>query len=400
MTKSRNSHSFATRTVHSGHGVDPQTGAHVTPIYQTSTFAYGSFDRGERLFSGEETGYIYSRIGNPSVRAFEEKLADLEGAEDAIAFSSGMASVSALSFTLLKPGDEVVFIGPLYGGTEGFFREVLTKFGVKITELSDYRELEPTLSPQTRMVYVETPTNPTLRISDLSFISALSKPRGILTVADNTFSTPYLTRPLEHGFDLVLHSATKYLGGHGDAIGGVLAGPAEMLAEVRAEGLRHVGGALGPFESYLFLRGMKTLALRMEAHCTGAERVAAGLQGHPAISKLYYPGLAEHEGHDVAAEQMRRFGGMVSIDLRGGKDAARRFLDNLTLFTQAVSLGDVESLATHPASTTHQLLPQEVLEQQDITDGLVRLSIGIEDPDDLLKDLLGALEGVTAAAAR
>ena len=393
---------FRTRAVHSGARPDPHTGAHVAPIYQTSTFAYGSFGRGERLFGGEEAGFVYSRIGNPTTRAFEEKLADLEGAEDAVAFSSGMAATSALMLTLLKPGDEVVFVGPLYGGTEGFFRDILGRFGVSMKETTRDEDLNEdllgALSPATRVIYVETPTNPTLRISDLRAISTLASERGILTVADNTFSTPYLTKPLEHGFDVTLHSATKYLGGHGDAIGGVLAGPAALISEVRMEGLRHVGGALGPFEAYLFLRGMKTLALRMEAHCDGAERIATFLQNHPAVQKVYYPGLKSHEGFEVAARQMRRFGGMVALEL-STKEKAARFLDSLTLFTQAVSLGDVESLATHPASTTHQLLDPQTRARQGVTDGLVRLSVGIEDPEDLVEDLVRALEQAALVTA-
>ena len=386
---------FRTRAVHSGQAPDPQTGAHATPIYQTSTFAYGSFVRGKRLFAGDETGFVYSRIGNPTTRAFEEKIAELEGAQDAVAFSSGMAAVSALCFTVLEPGDELVFIGPLYGGSEGFFHDVLGKFGVRVRGLSDYRDLAKTITGETRMIYVETPTNPTLRISDLQEISRLAKRKDIMTVADNTFSTPYLTRPLEHGIDVALHSATKYLGGHGDAIGGVLAGPADLVAEVRSEGLRHVGGSLGPFEAYLFLRGTKTLALRMEAHCGGADQIAHRLRDHPAIRSIYYPGFEAHEGHEIAARQMRHFGGMVSLDLHGGREAAERFLNSLELFTQAVSLGDVESLATHPASTTHALLDAETLERQNITEGLVRLSIGIEDPDDLHEDIVLALEEIS-----
>ena len=397
-----NKNRFRTRAVHSGTRPDPHTGAHVAPIYQTSTFAYGSFGRGERLFGGEEAGFVYSRIGNPTTRAFEEKLADLEGAEDAVAFSSGMAAVSALMLTLLKPGDEVVFVGPLYGGTEGFFRDILGRFGMGVRETTRAGDLNEdlleALSPATRVIYVETPTNPTLRISDLRAISTLAAERGIMTVADNTFSTPYLTKPLEHGFDVVLHSATKYLGGHGDAIGGVLAGPAALMAEVRMEGLRHVGGALGPFEAYLFLRGMKTLALRMEAHCDGAERIATFLQDHPAVQKVYYPGLESHAGHKIADKQMRRFGGMVALEL-ASKEEAARFLDSLTLFTQAVSLGDVESLATHPASTTHQLLDPETRARQGVTDGLVRLSVGIEDPEDLVEDVERALERAVLVTA-
>lgn len=384
---------FRTRAVHAGHGIDPATGAHATPIYATSTFAYGSAERGQRLFAGEESGYFYSRVTNPTVRAFEQKLADLEGAEDAVAFASGMGAVSAIALTLLKPGDEVVFLAPLYGGTEGFLLEVASKFGVAVHEAHDEADLESKLSAQTRMVWLETPTNPRLGIYDLARVARAAKAVGALTVVDNTFSTPYLTRPIEFGVDLVMHSATKYLGGHGDAIGGVVAGPADMMMELRGVGLRHVGASLGPFEGYLFLRGMKTLPLRMEAHCAGAMALAEALEDHPAIEALYYPGLRSHPGHEVAARQMRGFGGLISLDL-GSQQAAMTFLDSLTLFTQAVSLGDVESLTCHPASTTHALLGEETLLRQGVTPGLVRMSVGIEDPDDLVRDVLAALEKV------
>ncbi|GGL98471.1 trans-sulfuration enzyme family protein [Deinococcus aerophilus] len=384
---------FRTRAVHAGHSPDPTTGAHVTPIYATSTFAYGSAERGQRLFAGEESGYFYSRLTNPTVRAFEEKLADLEGTEDAVAFASGMGAVSAIALTLLKPGDEVVFLAPLYGGTEGFLLEVAHKFGVTVHEALDETDLEAKVSARTRLVWLETPTNPRLGILDLARVACAAQGVGALTVVDNTFSTPYLTRPAEHGIDLVMHSATKYLGGHGDAIGGIVAGSAELLGELRGLGLRHVGASLGPFEAYLFLRGMKTLPLRMDAHCAGAQALAEALKGHPAVEAVYYPGLSDHPGHEVARRQMRAFGGLVSLDL-GTSEAAMSFLNSLKLFTQAVSLGDVESLTCHPASTTHALLGEETLLRQGVTPGLVRLSVGIEEPGDLVEDVLSALEKV------
>ncbi len=382
---------FRTRAVHAGHGVDPATGAHITPIFQTSTFSYGSFDRGARIFAGEEPGYIYSRIGNPTVRALEQKLANLESGEDAIAFSSGMAATSAFVFTLLRPGDHVVYLGPLYGGTEGLFLNVLTRFGVQVHEAMDIAELERKITASTKLVFIETPTNPTLKVTSLKVVAALAHAVGALAVADNTFSTPYLTRPLEHGFDAVIHSMTKYLGGHGDALGGALIGSGELINAVRMEGLRHLGGCLGPQEAYLFLRGVKTLALRMEAHCDGAERIAQHVRTLEGVKRVYYPGLHDHPNHEVAARQMQRFGGVVSLELEGGLAAARVFLDSLTLFTQAVSLGDVESLACHPATTTHQLLTPELRAREGVTDGLVRLSVGIEDPDDLIADVTQAL---------
>jgi methionine-gamma-lyase len=360
------------------------------PIYSTSTFAYGSFARGEGLFAGEVPGYIYGRIGNPTVRAFEEKLASLEGAQDAVAFASGMAAISALCYTLLAPGDEIVYLAPLYGGTEGFFLHTLTRFGVRVTDAGSLENLSQVLSPATKMIYLETPTNPTLRIYDLAAVAQIARARGILSVVDNTFATPCLTRPLEHGIDLVLHSATKYLGGHGDCLAGVLAGPKELMEAVRAEGLRHIGGALGAFEGYLMLRGLKTLPLRIEAHCAGAAKVAEYLSRHSVVRRVHYPGLPSHPGHEVARRQMEGFGGLVSLELES-RQAAAIFLDGLRLFTQAVSLGDVESLATHPASTTHQLLPPEIRKRHGVTDSLVRLSVGIEDPEDLIADLEQAL---------
>jgi methionine-gamma-lyase len=384
---------FRTRAVHAGNQKD-FTGAHIAPIYQTSTFGYGNFERGARLFSGEENGYIYSRIGNPTVRSLELKLADLEASEDAIAFSSGMAAISALVLTVLKPGDELIYMGPLYGGTEGFFLEVLTRYGIVILEAETTAELEARISSRCKMVYLETPTNPTLKITDLRGVARVAHLHGALAVTDNTFCTPYLTRPLEFGFDVVIHSMTKYLGGHGDALGGVLAGSSDLMMRVRMEGLRHLGGCLGPQEAYLFLRGIKTLALRMEAHCDGAEKITHHLLGKPGIKHVFYPGLETHPGHDIAKRQMRRFGGMISLELEGGRKAAQVFLDSLELFTQAVSLGDVESLASHPASTTHQLLTPELRAKEGVTDGLVRLSVGIEDAEDLIADLERALNRV------
>ena len=388
---------FRTRAVHAGHGLDPATGAHATPIYATSTFGYGSAERGARLFAGEEQGYFYSRLTNPTVRAFEEKVASLEGLPDAVAFASGMGAVSAVCLTLLKPGDELIFIAPLYGGTTGFLTEVAAKFGVTVHEAADETAAEALCGPRTRLIWVETPTNPALNIVDLERVSRLARACGALSVADNTFSSPYLTRPAEHGVDVVMHSATKYLGGHGDAIGGVLAGPADLLADVRGVGLRHVGASLGPFEAYLFLRGLKTLPLRMDAHCAGAAELAAALDGHPALHALHYPGLSRHPGHEVARRQMRAFGGLLSLDL-GSQAAAFTFLNSLTLFTQAVSLGDVESLSCHPGSTTHHLLGDEALLRQGVTPGLVRLSVGIEEPADLIDDVLSALDHVGTPA--
>jgi methionine-gamma-lyase len=384
---------FRTRAVHAGQHPDADSGALITPVYRTSTFAYGSSERGRRLFAGEDDGFIYSRIGNPTVRAFETKLANLEGGEDAIAFASGMAALSALAFTVLSPGDEVIYFGPIYGGSEGLFVDVLTRFGVRVRDAA-VAGLESTISKATRLIFVETPANPTLAVLDLKEIAALARASGALSVVDNTFATPYLTRPIEHGIDVVMHSATKYIGGHGEALGGALVGRAELMGSVRGEGLRHLGGCMAADEAAYFLRGLKTLPVRMDAHCAGAAAVAHALQVHPAVKRVRYPGLPEHPGHAAADRQMDGFGGMVSLDIEGGQAEAGRFLDGLDLFVQAVSLGDVDSLACHPASTTHQLIAPDVRARHGIGEGLVRLSVGLEDPEDLIEDLFRSLDNL------
>lgn len=386
---------FRTRAVHAGQAPEPVTGALTTPVFQTSSFAYGSFERGADIFRGASEGYLYSRFGNPTVAALEHKLADLEGAEAAVAVSSGMAAVSAIALALLSPGDEVLVLGPLYGGTEAMLSQFLPRFGVTARSVAGVEALGNAFGPATRMVWVETPTNPLLGIHDLAVIGRLARLHGAVSVADNTFATPYLSRPLEHGFDLALHSATKYIGGHGDAIGGAVMGSADLTRAVRDTALKFLGCCLGPGEASLFLRALKTLPARMEAHCDGAEHVAAALLDSGQVPSVNYPGLVTHPGHEVARRQMRRFGGIMSFELDGGRSAAATFLDALTLFTQAVSVGDVDSLACHPASTLHSSIGEEARSRHGITEGLVRLSIGIEDPADLVADLRAALRSTS-----
>jgi len=381
-----------TRAVHAGQHPDPNTGATATPISQTTAFGYGTLERGAAIFAGEAPGYRYSRFANPTVAALEAKMADLEGAQAAVAFASGTAATSSVLLGLLSPGDELAFLGPLYGGTEGLFRSLGERFGIRVVDATQ-QGLAASLTPVTRMVWVETLTNPSLHLHDLAEVAATAKARGALTVADNTFCTPCLARPLEHGIDLVMHSMTKYLGGHGDATGGIVAGPAALIASVRKTGLGHVGGSLSPQEAFLFLRGIKTLPLRMAAHCDGAAAVAHFLAGHPAVRRVHYPGLASHPQHALARRLLQGgFGGMVAFELlRNERSAAAAVLNQLQLFTQAVSLGDVDSLACHPASTTHSFVTAAVRAQSGITEGLIRLSVGIEHPDDLIADLKHAL---------
>jgi len=381
-----------TRAVHAGQHPDPGTGAIATPISQTTAFGYGTLEQGAAIFAGEAPGYRYSRFANPTVAALEAKMADLEGAQAAVAFASGTAATSSVLLGLLKPGDEIAFLGPLYGGTEGLFRQLGERFGIRVVDATQ-QGLAASLTPATRMVWVETLTNPSLRLHDLAEVAAIAKARGVLTVADNTFCTPCLARPLEHGIDLAMHSMTKYLGGHGDATGGIVAGSVALVASVRKTGLSHVGGNLSPQEAFLFLRGIKTLPLRMAAHCEGAAAVAHFLAGHPAVRVVHYPGLASHPQHALARRLLQGgFGGMVAFELvRNERSAAATMLNQLQLFTQAVSLGDVDSLACHPASTTHSFVTAEARAQNGITEGLIRLSVGIEHPDDLIADLEHAL---------
>lgn len=386
-----------TQAVHAGHQADAVTGAIATGIAQTSAFAYGTLDRGEALFANPAEGYTYSRFSNPTTAALQVKIAALEGADAACVFASGMAATSALVLALLKPGDEIAFLGPLYGGTESLFRGLAARFGVRVTAIED-GDLAAGLPETTRMVWVETPTNPTLRLHDLTAVAQAARACGAVTVADNTFCTPCLTRPLVHGIDVVMHSMTKYLGGHGDAIGGVVAGPERLMKAVRQTGFNHLGATLAPHTAYLFLRGLKTLPLRMAAHCEGAAAVAAFLEAHPAVQRVHYPGLASHPGHEVAVRQMRGgFGGIVAFELvRPGRAAAAAFLDGLQLFFQSASLGDVSSLACHPATTIHSFISAEARARHGITDALIRLSIGIEHADDLVADVAQALARVEA----
>jgi methionine-gamma-lyase len=389
-----------TTAVHAGQEPDRLTGAISTGIVQSTAYAFGSFERGEALFAGTTSGWTYSRSGNPTTAALEAKLAALESGQSAVTFGTGMAALSAIVLSLLSPGDEIVFLGPLYGGAESYLRGLAARFGIKAVP-SDGQDLETCLTSATRLIWIETPTNPTLHIHDLAAAAAIARARGILTVVDNTFATPCLTRPIEHGIDLVMHSMTKYLGGHGDAIGGAVVGPQDVIEKIRKTGLDHLGGSLAPHVAFLILRGIKTLPLRMAAHCSGAMEVAEFLQRHSAVQRVYYPGLTDHPGHGLAKRQMSgSYGGIVSFELaQTGRTATGMVLDRLRLFTQAVSLGDVNSLACHPASTTHSFVSAEVRAQQGISDKLIRLSVGIEHPADLIADLRQALNDASETRA-
>jgi cystathionine beta-lyase/cystathionine gamma-synthase len=383
---------FDTRVIHAGQTPDPSTGAVMQPIYATSTYAQRS--------PGVHQGYEYSRTQNPTRFAYERCIADLEDGRRGFAFASGMAATSTL-LELLSPGDHVVASDDLYGGSRRLFTRVRTvSAGLSFTfvDLRDLSAVEAALRPETRLIWVETPSNPMLKLADLAAIAVLARRRGVLAAADNTFATPYLQRPLNVGFDLVMHSGTKYLNGHSDVVNGVLVvGERTDLAE-RLEFLQNsVGAIAGPFDAFLALRGVKTLALRMQRHCESALELAAFLARHPKVGRVHYPGLSSHPQHALARAQMRdprgqsAFGGMISIELKGGIEDSRRFLERCELFALAESLGGVESLIEHPAIMTHASVPSEARAALGITDTLCRLSIGIESVGDLRADLTQAL---------
>lgn len=378
---------FSTLAIHAGQDADPATGATVVPIYATSTYTQEA--------PGSHKGYEYSRSGNPTRAALETCLAAIEGGDPeqtrGLAFASGLAATTAV-LAQLKPGDEVAAAADLYGGTFRLLEKVFKPWGL----VAHYTE-DPTpagfskiITAKTRLVWIETPTNPLLQILDIAAIAKLAHAVNAPLAVDNTFASPYLQQPLRLGADLVVHSTTKYLGGHSDVVGGAVIGRKDLMAPI-AFYQNAAGGVPGPFDSWLVLRGIKTLAVRMERHCTNARKLAIRLAEHPAVRKVYYPGLPSHPGHDVAKRQMRDFGGMISISVHGGKEGALKVLTRTKLFSLAESLGGVESLIGHPATMTHASIPAEIRQARGIDDGLIRLSVGIEDADDLQADLEQAL---------
>jgi cystathionine gamma-lyase len=375
---------FATRAIHAGQDADPTTGATVVPIYATSTYTQAA--------PGQHKGYEYSRSGNPTRAALETCLAALEGGERGLAFASGLAATTAVIQGLLQPGDEVAAAADLYGGTFRLFERVFKPWGLvtRYTEDASPAGFQPIITKKTKLVWIETPTNPLLQVVDIAAIAKLAHQAGAVLAVDNTFASPYLQLPIALGADLVVHSTTKYLGGHSDVIGGAAIGRRDLLQPI-AFYQNAAGGVPGPFDAWLTLRGLKTLAIRMERHCANAKHLAAWLEKQPAVQRVYYPGLASHPGHELARKQMRDFGGMISLSVKGGKEAALRLLTRTKLFSLAESLGGVESLIGHPATMTHASIPPEIRQARGIDDGLVRLSVGIEDVADLQEDLRQAM---------
>jgi len=374
---------FATRAIHVGQEAEPTTGATVVPIYATSTYTQEA--------PGHHKGYEYSRTGNPTRTALEQCLASLEGGERCLGFASGSAATTAI-LAQLKPGDEVAAAADLYGGTYRLLERVFKPWGLvpKYTNDPSPKGFAGILSSKTKLVWIETPTNPLLQIVDIAAIADLAHKTGALLAVDNTFASPYLQRPLQLGADYVVHSTTKYLGGHSDVVGGAVVGKADLLQPIRFY-QNAAGGTPGPFDAWLVLRGIKTLAVRMERHCANARQLANWLCTQPCVAKVYYPGLPTHPGHELAKKQMRDFGGMISISVKGGKERALKVLTTTKLFSLAESLGGVESLICHPATMTHASIPADVRLARGIDDGLVRLSVGIEEVADLQEDLRRAL---------
>ncbi|MCP3958778.1 MAG: methionine gamma-lyase [bacterium] len=386
---------FATRQIHKGGHPDPHTGSLTMPIFQTSTFVMHDAQHGADLFTHAAQGYIYTRLGNPNHVVVEQKVADLENGEAAVATASGMAAISAALWTLLQAGDHIVTGRVLYGCTFALLHHTMSRFGVETSfvDATDPENVRAAIRPNTRLVLLETPSNPSLEITDIAAVCDIAHQHGVLVMVDNTFCTPYLQLPLDLGADLVVHSATKYLNGHGDVIAGFLIGPEEIITRVREVGLKDATGAvLGPFEAFLTLRGMKTLSCRMDAHCRNAQTVAEYLNEHDLVEKVIFPGLPCHPQYDLARRQMKGPGGMVSFEVKGGHDAGVAVIDHVKLISIAVSLGDIESLIEHPASMTHSTYTEEEREIAGISDGLVRISVGLEDPEDIIRDLDQALE--------
>ena len=387
MSRKKNKQGFETRAIHAGQEPDPTTGAIMTPIYTSSTYVQES--------PGVHKGYDYSRSTNPTRKALEACIADLEGSNFGYAFASGM-SASATVLEILSSGDHVIAMDDLYGGTYRLFENVRKRSaGLDFTfcDLSDVKALEASLEPNTKMIWIETPTNPLLKIADLKAISSFAKNNNLIAVCDNTFCSPFVQNPLEFGFDIVVHSATKYLNGHSDLIGGVVVCSDDKteLAEQLLYLQNAVGSIMNPFDSFFLLRSLKTLPVRMERHCSNAIQIANFLESHNSIQRVIYPGLESHPQHEIAKEQMNGFGGMISVEIKGGLEGAKKFLERTEIFSLAESLGGVESLIEHPAIMTHASIPPEVREEIGISDGLVRLSVGIEALEDLTDDLEKAL---------
>ena len=395
MNDKNNNFGFSTRAIHYGYNPLENHGAVIPPVYMTSTFAFATAEYGAGCFSGEEHGHFYTRISNPTLALLETRMAALENGEAGVAFSSGMGAIAATFWTLLRPGDEIIVNRTLYGCTFALLHHGIGEFGVvvKHVDMANPTELQAAISPATRMIYFETPANPNMQLVDIPAVARIAHTHdNLLVVIDNTYCTPYLQRPLELGADVVVHSATKYLSGHSDITAGMVVTSQLLADRIRLQGLKDLTGAvLSPHDAHLLMRGIKTLALRMDRHCSSAQAIAHMLQDHPAVEWVAYPGLPSFPQYELASRQMKLPGGMIAFELKGGMAAGQRFMNALQLFSRAVSLGGAESLAQHPASMTHSTYTLEERARHGISEGLVRLAVGLEDVADLLADINQAL---------
>lgn len=393
---------FATRAIHHGYDAQSHQGSLNPPVYLTSTFAFENAEAGGAMFAGEHEGHFYSRISNPTLDQLEQRIANLESAETGLATASGMGAITSVFWSFINAGDEVIVDKTLYGCTFAFLSHGLTRFGVTVTpvDMTDPANLSVVIGPRTKIVYFETPANPNNRLVDIAAVSEIAHRAGAKVVVDNTYATPVLTRPIEHGADIVVHSATKYLGGHGDLVAGLIVGSTDDIQQIRLVGLKDMTGAvMSPFTAMLIMRGLKTLELRVERHCRSAMQVARALEDHPAVQSVHYPGLDSFAQRDLAARQMAQFGGMIPFEVKGGKPGGIAMMNRLQMIQRAVSLGDAESLIQHPASMTHSTYTPEERAAHGIGEGLIRLSVGLEAVDDIIDDLMAALSQHNAAAA-
>ncbi len=388
-----NSQNIETQAIHAGRINDEQFGSLATPLYQTSTFIFDDAAQGAARFAGEADGYIYSRLGNPTTRQLEQRVAAMEGMEDAAATATGMGAVSGALLANLQSGDHLISSKAVYGCSFALMNHMLTKFGIEVTfvDMTEPSNIEKAIQENTKMIFCETPINPNLVVLDLEKIANIAKKHQLISVVDNTFLTPVLQQPAKFGIDIVIHSATKYLNGHGDVVAGIICGSKEMIGEIKMTALKDIGATMSPHDAWLILRGIKTLPIRMERHCHNAQCVAEFLENHPKIDKVYYPGLKSHDGYKFIGSQMKAAGGVIAFEIKGDIKDGENFINKTELFSLAVSLGDAESLIQHPASMTHSPYSQEERLAAGISDSLIRVSVGLENVEDIIADLEQAL---------
>ncbi|WP_100009769.1 methionine gamma-lyase [Lentibacillus sediminis] len=383
-----------TTVIHEGYDAKEMLGSLTPPLFQTSTYTFDTAEQGERRFAGEEEGYVYSRLGNPTVNILEERMAALEGGERGLAFASGMAAVSAVLIALTKSGDHILCSSGLYGCTFGLLQMMEEKYQIThdFSQMESKEAIRELIRPETACIYVETPVNPTMKLIDLELVAEVAREYDIPVVVDNTFSSPYLQRPLEAGCDVVLHSATKYIGGHGDVVAGVVVGKKDFLDGVAMTTQKDIGGIMSPMDAWLLIRGLKTLPIRLDRHCHNAAKLFEKLSKHPKIAHVYYPGDEDHPDYPIMQRQMKHGGGLIAFEINGSKQDAQRLLNHLSFIKIAVSLGDAETLIQHPATMTHAVVPPDARKEMGVTDQLIRLSAGLEAWEDIWEDLEQALD--------